>query len=179
MWRNTATKPAFHPQTMKKHNEPLEEDYLSRLVQLVLKTKDEVLLARILREEMEKIKKEMRQKVLMQQVQFEEIGVMNQRGGNDMIATKDILFAENDEHYVALYVTVNGEVVPFYRHGRIGENEKLLIACGLIRIHRTYMVHHTQVKNVNLQTMKVTMKNGKVLPTSDKYIDRLEQFLHL
>ena len=89
------------------------------------------------------------------------------------IRQNEIVYLESDGHRITIHTT--GGDYHIYR--RLGEFEDDLSESGFLRIHKSFLVNISFVRQIRRYSM--TLENGIVLPVSKmKYMDIKKQIMH-
>ena len=116
-------------------------------------------------------------KLVKHMKQNEKLILKFDNGENIDIYVKDIIYIENDKHYLKYYTTKSE--TPLRIRGLISELEAKLIYCDFVRVHRSYIVNLRYVSRIDRTGFEVHLKeNSKRLPLSknlkkdvfDKYV---------
>lgn len=106
-------------------------------------------------------------KLIKHMRQNEKLLLKNECGEDLNIHVKEIMYIENDKHYLKYYTTKSK--TPFRIRGLISESENKLLHCDYVRIHKSYIVNMRYISKIDKTNSEVYIKeSGKRLPMSKK-----------
>jgi two-component system, LytTR family, response regulator len=79
---------------------------------------------------------------------------------------KEIIYFSSNKNYTLIKLDNGLEIKSSYN---LGQYEELVKKENFIRIHNTYLVNKSRIKNIDSSAMFLRLLNGEILPINKKY----------
>ena len=100
--------------------------------------------------------------------------ILKHQSGFDVLRYSEIMYIEADSSYCTFYCTNNKKII--YSKSS-SEVEKMLPSNLFVRIHKSYIVNRSFIKDDTVDKKEITLTNGTVLPIARRRLEEVFSFL--